>query len=88
MTAHEASAERRRAGHSLWWAQCPCGWSAPAAHKQDAETRALIHANVKRALARVEADIQCDCFDAPSMEFYGDGPCIRCELRQLLGGVA
>lgn len=88
MTAHAASAERRRAGHSLWWATCPCGWSAPAAHKQDAEQRALIHNSIKRALALVEAEVTEDCYDPDSMEYGPDYPCLRCELRQLLGGVA
>ena len=88
MTAHEARAVRRRAGQSLWWAHCPCGWEAPAASKQDAETRALIHANVKRALALVESDVQCECYDGLIMEYGPEYPCLRCELRQLLGGVA
>jgi len=88
MSGHEASAVRRRAGQSLWWAHCGCGWTAPAASKQDAEHRALIHTNVKKAIAIVEASITCDCYDPASMEYYGEGPCPRCRLRDVLGVVA
>lgn len=88
MSGHEAKAVRAGDGWQRWSAACTCGWKSQAIGKQDAEHRAVIHENVKAAIALVEADIQCDCYECESMEFYGDGPCVRCELRQLLGGVA
>lgn len=89
MSGHDARPQRRSAGHSLWWAHCPCGWEAPAASKEDAHARSLIHRNVKEALALVEADLPEACYDPNSMEYDPEGyPCLRCSLRGLLGAVA
>lgn len=85
MTAHEARAVRTGGSWLLWSAQCPCGWTSQAFGKQDAETRALIHRNVKEAIAVIEAESTCGCYDPETCEWDDGGPCFRCHSRQLLG---
>lgn len=79
---------RARDGWVRWSVQCPCGWNSKAVDKLDADRRALIHNSIKRALALVEAEVTEACYDPETCEYGPDYPCLRCELRQLLGSVA
>ena len=88
VTLHQARAVRAGDGWVRWSVACNCGWRAPAVDKLDAERRADTHNNVRRALSLVEAWVTEECYDREAMEYNADYPCTRCELRQLLAGVA
>jgi predicted small metal-binding protein len=71
-----------------WSATCPCGWKAAANSREDAEQRAREHKAIVEALAIVEAEIGEACYEAGAMEYGPDYPCLRCQLRDVLGGAA
>ena len=81
MSGHEARAQRGQYGDpSLWQVVCPDGCPPTKARsKQDAEQRARLH-----QAQMLASRLRCECWDPDEIEMDPNGPCIACQLNDLL----